>query len=182
MPSLIDKYKIIFLWNRGKLWISSNTFSLYWSLLWICFKVCQKPKWNLLCGWILVQGFIMSNLTNKYKAIFPEKVRQTVKLSITFLHMLEYSVKLFWRLPKALIESLVQWNNDSRLYNAKFGKRIQNHFSGKVRESWNSLKTFFLYWSFFIWTCCYVYQKPKLNLQSHVTMVQGFIITNLVYE
>ena len=70
MPNLMDEYKIIFLGKQDKPWNFPKTFSLYWSFLWVCFGVCQKPKLNRLNYEILVQGFIIPNLVNEYKTIF----------------------------------------------------------------------------------------------------------------
>ena len=56
ISNLVDEYKIIFLGKPGRRWNSSKTVSLYLSFLKICFKVCKKPKSNLMNLEIKVQG------------------------------------------------------------------------------------------------------------------------------
>ena len=40
------------------------------------------------------------------------------------------------------MESSEPWNIAPRIYNAKFGQQIQNHFSGKVRQTLKLSKNF----------------------------------------
>ena len=65
MPNLVNKYKTIFL-GKGSLWNFARIFSSCWTYLETCSEVCQKPKSNLLCDWMLVRGWKMQNLLDKY--------------------------------------------------------------------------------------------------------------------
>ena len=121
------------------------------NLLWIC----QKPKSNLLSDWILVQGFRMPNLVDEYKTIFLGKWGKAWNSPKLIFPILEFPMNLRWSLWKHEIESSGPCNIGSRLENVKFGLRIQNHFSGKARETLELFKKFFsilelpinLFWS-----------------------------------
>ena len=134
MRNFVDEYKIIFLWKLGKAWNSPKNLILYWSFLKICFEFCQKPKSNLLSDRMLVQGFNMPTLVREYKTIYLGTRDKTLKLFKGFLSILKFPKNLFWSLSKASIESCGAMNIGSRFYNAKFGQRIQNHFSGKISQ------------------------------------------------
>ena len=59
-----------FFWESGaNVETLQDFFRLYLSFTKIYFPVCQKPKSNLMRYGILVQGFIMQNLVEEYKAI-----------------------------------------------------------------------------------------------------------------
>ena len=88
--------------------------------------------------------FLMIEIASRlYNAIFgweiqnrfSGKARQTLKLYKNFFLILGFSINLFWSLSKAWIESSESWNTGWRLYYAKFGWRIQNHFSEKVTQT-----------------------------------------------
>ena len=70
MLILVNKYKTISLRKAGKPWKSWN-FSAYigvsYKFVW---KSAKSIKSNLVSDWILVQGFIMSNLVDEYKNTF----------------------------------------------------------------------------------------------------------------
>ena len=102
MPNLVDEYKTIFLGKRQNSWNSSKTLSLYCRFLYICFEFCQKPKWNLPSASILVHGFIMPSMVEKYKTIFSGKLWQTLKLSQNFLPISRVSYKFVLKSIKTL--------------------------------------------------------------------------------
>ena len=111
----------------------------------------------------------MQNLDNKQKKRFSGKGRKTLKLSKSFLLILEFPINLFqiwltntkpffWESEANLetlqklsarigvtykfvlksVESLNRLklkNIGSRFYNAKFGRRIQNHFSRRAKQT-----------------------------------------------
>ena len=59
------------------------------------FEVSQKARSNLLIDWILLPGSSLSNFLDKCKTIFFLcKIRQTLKLSEMFTHILELPIKL----------------------------------------------------------------------------------------
>ena len=57
-----------------------------------------------------------------------------MKLFQNLVPIFEFPIKWLSSLSKAYIESYKVGNNGSRLYNAKIGWRIKNHFSRKVTE------------------------------------------------
>ena len=66
---------------------------------------------------------------------FSGKATLFLKLYKDFLSVLKFPINLFWSLPEASIESWVQLSVIKRLKNAKFARRIQNHFSEKVKQT-----------------------------------------------
>ena len=73
MPTFVNEHKTIFPGKRGQLWNFTRIFSAYWSFLYTCSEVCQKPKSNLLCNWMLIKNSKMQNLFDEYKIVFLEK-------------------------------------------------------------------------------------------------------------
>ena len=73
-----------------------------------------------------------------------EEVRQTLELFKSFLPTLQFPTNLFWSLSKASIESSVWSNIRLRVYNDKNCRRIQAHFSGKLRPISKLCKSFVL--------------------------------------
>ena len=78
--------------------------------------------------WSIASSLYNANLGQRIQNHFCGKVRLASKLCKKFLPMLEFPIKLFWNLQKALIKSSVRLNVGKRLKNAKFIRRIQNHF------------------------------------------------------
>ena len=74
---------------------------------------------------------------------FPGKTRQTLELSKNFFHLLEFRVDLFWSLSKDQMECSEWLVIGSMLYNAKFGRRIQNRLSGKAKQTLKLFKNHF---------------------------------------
>ena len=75
-------------------------------------------------------------LVQRSKAKFSGNERKTLKLPKNFLLILEFPINLSWSMQnQAQIVSSEPWNICSRLYNAKFVQPIQNHFSGKARQT-----------------------------------------------
>ena len=66
---------------------------------------------------------------------FSGKATLSLKLYKDFLSVLKFPINLFWSLPEASIESWVQLSVSKRFKNAKFARRIQNHFSEKVKQT-----------------------------------------------
>ena len=75
---------------------------------------------------------------------YSEEVRQTLELFKSFLPTLQFPTDLFWSLSKASIESSVWSNIRLRVYNDKNCRRIQTHFSGKLRQISKLCKSFVL--------------------------------------
>ena len=148
--SLVDINKAIFWRNLGRRWNSPKTFSLYWSFPKSYFAFCQKAKANHLSDWILIQGIRMPNLVEEYKTIFLGNRGKPWELFKYFYLILEFPINLLWSLSKAQMESSGPWNIGLTLYNAKFGQRIQNHFSGKVRQALEVFKNSLLILEFLI--------------------------------
>ena len=97
----------------------------------------------------------------------------------SFFLILEFPINLFWSLPKVSIEFSGPWIIRSRRYNAKFGRPIQNHFSGKTRQNLKLSKNFLSIFKFPLSGVC---KKPKSDLVSGTMLVPGFRLTNLVEE
>ena len=87
IPNLVNKYKTIFLGKQGSLWNFAKIFSPCWNFLWTCSKVCQIPKLNLLCSWMLIKGSKKQNLLDEYKNHFFGKTRQTLKIPENFTYI-----------------------------------------------------------------------------------------------
>ena len=104
------------------------------------------------------------------------KGRQILKLSKNLLFK---SYNLFWSLSKNWVKSSEWLNVWTRLKNAKFGQRIQNYFSWKVRQTLKILKKFLSILEFPI-NMFQSLWKPKSCLMRHWLLVQGFIMPNLV--
>ena len=147
MPSFVNKYKIIFLGKEGKPSNSSKTFSLYCSFLLIYFEVGQKPKWNLLSVWILVQGFNNYKFAQQIQIYFSGKQRQSLKPLKSFLPILEFLINLFWSLSKALMKSYGSWSIGQCFRMTNLVDEYKIIFLEKRGKVWNSPKTFSLYWS-----------------------------------
>ena len=148
MPSLVNKYKIIFLGKQEKPSNSSKTFSLYCSFLLIYFEVGQKPKWNLLSVWTLVQGFNNYKFAQQIQIYFSGKQRQSLKPLKSFLPILEFPINLFWSLSKALMKSSGSWSFGQSFRMTNLVNKYKIMFLEKRGKAWNSPKTFSLYWSF----------------------------------
>ena len=73
---------------------------------------------------------------------FSEKTRRSLKVSKKFLPVLEFRINLFWSLSKAWIESSGTWNIGQRLENANFGRRTEDGFSRKPRQTLELFKKF----------------------------------------
>ena len=139
---------------------------------------------NLLCDWIIVYGFIMPNLVNKYKTIFQGKRGWPLNFPKGFFSYWRY--RYTYNLPKFRICQKSKFNiwSDQVLVQGPKKYNLANEyktfFLGKQGKLWDFPTTFSLYWSL-LQICFYVFQKPKSsNLLSHGILVQGFIMPNLV--
>ena len=103
---------------------------------------------NLLNNCILIRGLKISICSMNIKQFFWER-----KEILTYKYVLE---PLKW-----LSQILWAMNNNSRLYNSKFGQWIQNYFSGKARQAWNFVK--YLNQTFWAIECWYKALKCKVG-------------------
>ena len=97
------------------------------------------------------------------------------------LVIFEIPLNIFWSLSRTYIESSEWYNIGLWNYNAKFGRRIQNHSSGKATKILEFLRKFFRIFELCI-ICFQVYENTKSNPFGHGTFAQGFGMPNLVDE
>ena len=135
MPNVVDEYKTTFLrqWgldlSKNFLFILELPINLFWSV--------SKAGMGY---WLHTLGYQIW-LTNT-EPFFWESQAETLKYSKTFLPILEFPINFFLSVSKSEIESSGPCNICSRLENAKFGWRMQNHFSGKARQNLKLSKNF----------------------------------------
>ena len=98
------------------------------------FRVCQEHRSNLLRDWILVQGSILQSLVNEYKTIFWGKKCKFWNFPKSFSYI---AVSYKFGLKSAKSLNRIFWAIEYwfKTEDTKFGQRIQNHFSGKTRQS-----------------------------------------------
>ena len=108
--------------------------SFFWSLHEV--KIESSEPWNI--GSSLYNDKSGQRIENHFSG----KVRLALKFCHDFLPMLEFPINLFWSLSNAKIKSSVRLNVSERLKNAKFARRIQNYFSGKLRQTLKPLENF----------------------------------------
>ena len=78
----------------------------------------------------------------------------------------EVSYKFVFEVCQSLIESSMLWNIGSMLYNAKFGRRIQNNSSGKARQT-------FTFSKFFLPLLEFSMNLPEVCVKSQLTVIIG---------
>ena len=92
--------------TRKKTQFLTKIFYAYWSFLWACFEVTQKPNQNPLSHWILVKGWKIPNLVNELKNTSLKKRGKHWNFAKTFSIILQTPLNSF-QVCQKLISNLL---------------------------------------------------------------------------